>query len=135
MSESGWEDIRIVERTTAREIGDRVEVEWKLSTTPELEWAEIFQMVDVAERQGTLEWVLGGGPDVLHDTVRWFVPAGQIEEADAEVRHRLFMANGRFGAEYRDLTDTDTEMDTDVATATVALDDQKGSDPEQEGSR
>jgi hypothetical protein len=30
------------------------------------------------------------------DSVRWFVPAREIENADAEVRHRLKMANGRF---------------------------------------
>jgi len=37
-------EIMIVERTVVKEIGDRVEVEWKLSAKPELEWAEIFQM-------------------------------------------------------------------------------------------
>lgn len=99
MNRTDWQDISIVDRTAVREIGDRVEVEWKLSATPELEWSEIFQMVDVSERHGALEWVIGGGPDVLNDTVRWFVPAKQIQDADAEVRHRLFMANGRFGPE------------------------------------
>jgi hypothetical protein len=93
------EDITIVGRTTASEVGDRVEVEWRLSGTPALEWAEIFQMADVAEREGDPEWVLGGGPDVLHDVVRWFVPSERIEEADIEVRHRLAAANARFGAE------------------------------------
>lgn len=101
MTDAGWEDIRIVDRNAVREIGDRVEVEWNLSRIPELEWAEIFQMADLSERQGSIEWVLGGGPDVLHDLIRWFVPSRQIEDADAEVRHRLVMANGRFGAEYR----------------------------------
>jgi hypothetical protein len=103
MTRTGWEDITIVGRTTAEEIGDRVEVEWKLSDTPELEWAEIFQMADASVRRGALEWVLGGGPDVLYDVVRWFVPAKQVEDADAEVRHRLVMANGRFGAEFTDV--------------------------------
>ncbi len=107
MTRNRWKDITILGRTTAEEIGDRVEVEWKLSATPELEWAEIFQMADVSERQGTREWVLGGGPDVLHDVVRWFVPAKQVEDADAEVRHRLAMANGRFGAERADVEDDD----------------------------
>ncbi len=103
MAPTEWKDIIIVGRTTAEEIDDRVEVEWKLSDTPELEWAEIFQMADVSERVGTLEWVLGGGPDVLHDMVRWFVPATQVEDADAEVRHRLAVANTRFGAESNDV--------------------------------
>ncbi len=94
-------DIRILERTTVREIGDRVEVEWRLSRTPELEWSEIFQMADVSERHGALEWVVGGGPDVLRDTIRWFVPSKNIPDAEAEVRHRLFMANGRFATEYQ----------------------------------
>ena len=107
MTRTGWKDITIVGRATAEEIGDRVEVEWKLSGAPDLEWAEIFQMADVSERQGTLEWVLGGGPDVLHDVVRWFVPAKQVEDADTEVRHRLVMANGRFGAELTDVEDED----------------------------
>ena len=107
MTRTSSEDITILGRTTAEEIGDRVEVEWELSATPELEWAEIFQMADVSERQGTLEWVLGGGPDVLHDVVRWFVPAERVEDADAEVRHRLVMANSRFGAERADVEDGD----------------------------
>ena len=62
-------------------------------------------MADVSTRQGTREWVLGGGPDVLHDAVRWFAPAKQVEDADAEVRHRLAMANARFGAEMADDAD------------------------------
>ncbi len=36
--------ITIVDRTTVKEIGDRVEVEWKLSGEPAVEWAEIFQI-------------------------------------------------------------------------------------------
>ena len=96
MTEADWEDIAIIGRTSDREIDDRVEVSWKLSAKPETEWAEIFQMADLSEREGTLEWVLGGGPDVLLDSIRWFVPARKIEKADTEVRHRLNMANGRF---------------------------------------
>jgi len=38
------EPITIVGRTTVNEIGQRVEVEWRLSAQPETEWAEIFQM-------------------------------------------------------------------------------------------
>ena len=97
MVESHGNDIEIVARTSEKEVGDRIEVEWKLSARPELEWAEIFQMADLSEREGTLEWVQGGGPEVMFDVVRWFVPASEIESADAEVRHRLSMANGRFG--------------------------------------
>ncbi len=89
-------DIEIIERTSDQEIDGRVEVQWQLSAKPELEWAEIFQIADLSEREGTLEWVFGGGPDVLLDSVRWFVPAKEIENADAEVPHRLKMANGRF---------------------------------------
>jgi hypothetical protein len=96
MAEGEWTDIAIIGRTSDREIDGRVEVEWQLSAKPELEWAEIFQMADLSEREGTLEWVFGGGPDVLLDSVRWFVPAREVENADAEVRHRLIMANGRF---------------------------------------
>ena len=97
MVESQRNDIEIVGRTSEKEVGDRIEVEWKLSAKPELEWAEIFQMADLSEREGTLEWEQGGGPEVLRDAVRWFVPANEIEGADAEVRHRLSVANGRFG--------------------------------------
>ncbi len=92
-------DIRILEMTSVQEIGDRVEVAWTLSGTPELEWSEVFQMVDVSQRNGALEWVVGGGPDVLHDTIRWFVPIKNVQDADAEVRHRVFMANGRLATE------------------------------------
>jgi hypothetical protein len=55
MTEADWKDIAIIGRTSEKEIDDRVEVEWKLSAKPELEWAEIFQMADLAEREGTLE--------------------------------------------------------------------------------
>ena len=96
MTEADWEDIAIIGRTSEREVDDRVEVKWQLSAKPDLEWAEIFQVADLSEREGTLEWVFGGGPGVLLDSVRWFVPAREIENADAEVRHRLKMANGRF---------------------------------------
>ena len=99
MTEVGWTYITILERTTVKEVGDRVEVQWKLSARPERELAEILQMADLSERQGSVEWMLGGGPDVMGDVVRWFVPAKEIENANAEVRHRLYMANGRFGAE------------------------------------
>ncbi len=98
MTPTDGRTITIVGRTTAEEIGDRVEIEWKLSGAPELEWAEVFQMADVAERQGTLEWVVGGGPDVLADAVRWFVPTEHVEDADAEVRYRLRVANDRLAA-------------------------------------
>jgi hypothetical protein len=96
MPEADWEDIAIVGRSSVKEIDDRVEVEWKLNAKPDVEWAEIFQMADLSERKGTLEWVFGGGPDVLLDCVRWFVPANEIDDADTEVRHRLSVANARF---------------------------------------
>jgi hypothetical protein len=99
MTDVGWTDITILERTTVRDVGDRVEVQWKLSVQPEREWAEILRMADLSERQGSVEWVLGGGPRVTGDVVRWIVPAKDIENADADVRHRMYMANGRFGAE------------------------------------
>jgi hypothetical protein len=91
------EDITILGRTIVEELGDRNEVEWQLSTTPELEWAEIFQLAGPSERQGSIQWVKGSGPDVIGAVVRWFVPNDEIEEADAEVRHRLSVANERFG--------------------------------------
>ena len=71
MEKANGEVVTITGRITAPEIGDRVEVVWALSASPELEWAEDFQMADASERDGTLEWVRGGGPDVLQDTVRW----------------------------------------------------------------
>lgn len=91
------EDIRIVDRTTVKEIGERVEVEWRLSAKPELEWAEIFQLATPLDRRGSLEWVRGGSPDVMGDVIRWFVPSGEVENAEAEVHHRLSVANERFG--------------------------------------
>jgi len=92
------EDITIIGRTIVKELGDRNEVEWQLSTTPELEWAEIFQLAHPSDRKGSIQWVKGSGPDVIGAVVRWFVPDGEIEEADAEVRHRLAVANQRFGS-------------------------------------
>ena len=92
------EDITIVGWTTAKEVGDRFEIEWQLSARPELEWAEIFQMADLSDRHGSLEWVEGGGPDVIGTVVRWFVPSEEIENADAEVQRRLSVANQRFGS-------------------------------------
>ncbi len=82
-------------RTTAEELGGRVEVEWTLSATPELEWVEIFQFADVADRDGPEDWVMGAGPDVIGGVVRWFVPAGSLESAEAEVTHRVSVANER----------------------------------------
>jgi len=91
----GQDGIRITDRITFKEIGSRVEVEWQLDTQPDLEWAEIFQMASVGARQGSLEWVNGGGPDVIGTVIRWFVPTSHIEEADAEVRSRASVANKR----------------------------------------
>ncbi|MGO8863092.1 MAG: hypothetical protein ACLQRH_20350 [Acidimicrobiales bacterium] len=96
MTESSWNEITITNRKTFKEIGDRVEVEWELSTRPRLEWAEIFQMASISDRKGPREWVMGGGPDVIGSVVRWFVPISQIENADAEVLHRASVANERF---------------------------------------
>ena len=76
--------LTIVDRTVVKEVGDRVEVEWKLSSKPELEWAEIFQMVTTSEREGPVDWVTGGGPDVMNSVIRWFVPVAMIEHAEAE---------------------------------------------------
>jgi len=90
-------DIRIVDRTTVKEVGDRFEIEWQLSAKPELEWTEIFQFAAPSDRQGSPEWVEGGSPDVIGAVVRWFVPREKIENADAEVQHRLSVANQRFG--------------------------------------
>ncbi len=90
-------EITVIDRTLVKEIGDRVEVEWRLSATPELEWAEIFQMAAPSNREGSVEWIKGGGPDVMDSVVRWFVPIGKIEDADSEVRHRLSVANERLG--------------------------------------
>ena len=44
MAAANREDITIVGVTVVEELGDRNEVEWQLSATPELEWAEIFQL-------------------------------------------------------------------------------------------
>jgi hypothetical protein len=96
MADRPGADITIVGRTTSPEVGDRVEVEWQLSAPPALEWAEIFQMAEVDDRVGPVDWLEGGGPDVIGDTVRWFVPSGSLDNADAEVRHRLSVANERF---------------------------------------
>lgn len=98
VSATSREDITIIGRTTVEELGDRNQVEWQLSATPELEWAEIFQLAGPSDRKGSIQWVKGSGPDVIGAVVRWFVPDGEIEEADAEVRHRLAVANQRFGS-------------------------------------
>ena len=87
--------ITITGRSTAREIGDRVEVEWALSAVPGLEWTEVFQFTEVSERAGPVDWRHGGGPDVVRDTVRWFVPADELDDAEAEVSRRLEVANRR----------------------------------------
>ncbi len=92
----GGGDIVVVRRSTADELGGRVEVEWTLSATPELEWVEIFEFAAVADRQGPVDWVMGAGPDVIGGVVRWFVPAGSLENAETEVAHRLTVANERF---------------------------------------
>jgi|ERR1039458_9885666 hypothetical protein len=99
MAEAKGQDIRIVDRTTVKEVGDRFEIEWRLSAKPELEWAEIFQLAELSDRHGSIEWVKGGGPDVIGAVIRWFVPSGEIESADAEVRQRLLVANQRSGSE------------------------------------
>ena len=87
--------IRIIDRSTFKEIGSRIEIEWQLDERPDLEWAEIFQMAAVADRRGTLEWVNGGDPDVLGTVIRWFVPTAHIDDADAEVHYRVAVANKR----------------------------------------
>jgi hypothetical protein len=94
--ERSGEDIVVVRRTTAEELNGRVEVEWTLSATPELEWVEIFQFAAVADRAGPVDWVMGAGPDVIGGVVRWFVPADSLENAETEVAHRLSVANDRF---------------------------------------
>ena len=95
MRETGDLPITVVGRTTAREIGERVEVEWRLDGTPGLEWVEVFQLAEVDGRHGPVEWTDGGGPDVVGDAVRWFVPVADLDEADAEVARRLTVANER----------------------------------------
>ena len=89
--------ITITGRTTAAEIGDRVEVEWGLSAVPGLEWTEVFEFAEVGERGGPVDWREGGGPDVVGAAVRWFVPTGELAGADAEVARRLEVANQRCG--------------------------------------
>ena len=98
MSAANREYIAIIGRTAVEELGDRNQVEWQLSATPELEWAEIFQLAVPSDRKGSIQWVQGSGPDVIGAVIRWFVPNGEIDEADAEVRHRLSVANQRFGS-------------------------------------
>ena len=95
MDRDGQGTISIVGRTTAREIGDRVEVEWALSGVPGLEWAEVFELASVGPREGPVDWRDGGGPDVEGGVVRWFVPTQSLPDADAEVADRLDMANRR----------------------------------------
>ncbi|MGA2835739.1 MAG: hypothetical protein ABSF84_03980 [Acidimicrobiales bacterium] len=87
--------ITIVGRTTAKEIGDRVEVEWALSAEPGAEWTEVFEFASVGARTGPVDWVDGGGPDVVGRSVRWFVPSATIEDAEVEVAQRLDVANRR----------------------------------------
>ena len=87
--------IRITDRSTFKEIGNRIEVEWQLNARPHLEWVEIFQTAAVADRRGTLEWVRGGDPDVIGTAIRWFVPTSHIDDADAEVHYRVSVANNR----------------------------------------
>ena len=52
MATANREDIAIISRTTVEELGDRNEVEWQLSATPELESAEIFQLAGPLDRKG-----------------------------------------------------------------------------------
>ena len=98
-ADKGRAQFRIVGRTTTKEVGDRVEREWRLDATPDLEWVEIFQLAVPPSRRGPVEWVDGGNPDVIGAAIRWFVPSGQIEEADAEVGHRLTVANDRVSSD------------------------------------
>jgi len=95
MPEVNGEGITIVGRSVVAELAERNEVEWRLSAAPDQEWAEIFQLAELSDRTGSIQWVKGSGPDVIGDAIRWFVPDGGIEEADAEVRHRLSVANDR----------------------------------------
>ena len=43
------------------------------------------------------DWREGGGPDVVGDTVRWFVPVEEVDDADDEVAWRAEVANRRCG--------------------------------------
>ena len=92
------QDIAIVNRTTVKEVGDRVEIEWELNAQPDLEWAEVFQLAVPSPRHGSREWVEGGGPDVFGSAVRWFVPGEAVDDAEAEVQHRVAVANERAGS-------------------------------------
>lgn len=94
----GEENITIVNRSIVKELDDRVEIEWNLSTQPALGWAEIFQLAAPLSRQGSIEWVDGGSPDVIGATIRWFVPSEKIENAEEEVQYRLQVANERSGS-------------------------------------
>ncbi|MGO8869828.1 MAG: hypothetical protein ACLQPH_00235 [Acidimicrobiales bacterium] len=98
MAEADRQEIVITGRSVVKEVGDRIEVEWELSDRPELEWAEIFQMAVVSDREGPVDWIMGAGPDVMDSVIRWFVPHSSLENAEAEVRHRLSVANERFAA-------------------------------------
>jgi len=95
MDDRGRGPIAVVGRTTAREIGERVEVEWELDATPDLEWTEVFRFAEVEERRGLVDWTRGGGPDVVGGTVRWFVPSASLDDAEVEVTRRLEVANQR----------------------------------------
>jgi len=95
MGEHDTVPIAIEGRSLAREIGERVEVEWVLSAEPDLEWTEVFQFTSVEAREGPVDWVEGGGPDVVGRTVRWFVPTALVDNADSEVGRRLEVANRR----------------------------------------
>jgi len=95
MADRDFAGISVTHRSTFKEIGNRIEVEWQLDARPSLEWAEIFETTDVADRRGTLEWINGGDPDVIGTVIRWFVPTSHIDDADAEVHYRVSVANKR----------------------------------------
>jgi hypothetical protein len=95
MAEKVRDEIKVTNRTTFKEIGCRVEAQWQLNAQPDLEWAEIFETASATQRQGPLEWVNGGNPDVIGTVIRWFVPTSQVENADAEVLYRVSVANKR----------------------------------------
>ncbi len=103
-NEGSPHSVRIVNRTLVKEVGDRVEMEWQLDAKPGLDWAEIFQLVAPSARQGSTEWVNGGGPDVIGAAIRWFVPNEDVESAEAEVHYRLDVANDRSGRRVASLT-------------------------------
>ncbi len=54
--------ITVTARTTASEVGDRVEVSWALSAAPGLEWTEVFQFTEVAGRRDRSTGVRAVGP-------------------------------------------------------------------------